>query len=228
MPDRRYSHDEVSAIFRAAADSAESRAIAGAQPDGPGGLTLADLNAIAREIGIPPDAVARAARSLDSAPVSAATRRVMGLPIGVQRTVQLSRALTDVEWDQLAVVLRQTFGSTGVVTRSGSLREWRSGNLHVLLEPTPSGQQVRMRTINEAAQVLTFMGGAMFGLSALVGVLSSLKGRLDNAIFGVGILAALGVGFITAGVLRVPAWARLRRAQMDEIADRLLDGRDGV
>ncbi|MFI5233593.1 MAG: hypothetical protein ACHQSE_13885, partial [Gemmatimonadales bacterium] len=210
--------------FRAAADSAESRAIAGAQP---GGLTLADLHAIAREIGIPPDAVARAARALDHAPVSAATRRVLGLPIGVQRTVQLDRALTDGEWDQLVVVLRQTFGATGVVTRAGSLREWRNGNLHVLLEPTPSGQQVRMRTINGAAQALTFIGGAMLGLSAFVGVMSTLKGTLDHGIVGVGALAVLGIGFITAGVLRVPAWAVLRGAQMDEIADRLREGGEG-
>ena len=224
MPDRRYSDDEVSAIFRAAADSAESRAVAG--PHAPNGLTLADLNAIAREIGIPPDAVARAARSLDK-PVSAATRRVMGLPIGVQRTVQLDRTMNDAEWDQLVVVLRQTFGSTGVVTRSGSLREWRNGNLHVLLEPTPSGPQVRMRTINEAAQALTFLGGATLGLSAFVAVVSTLKGRLDHGIVGVGALAVMGIGFITAGALRVPAWARLRGAQMDEIADYLLERIEG-
>lgn len=224
MPDRRYSDDEVSAIFRAAADGAESRAIAGAQADG---LTLADLQAIGREVGIAPDAVARAARSLDKTPAAAAPRRMLGLPIGVQRTVRLNRALTDADWDQLVVVLRQTFGATGVVTRSGSLREWRNGNLHVLLEPTPSGQQLRMRTIKGDAQALTFMGGAMFGLSAFAAVVSALSGGLEHGIVGVGALAAIGAGFITAGVLRVPAWARLRGAQMDEIADRLLGEGEG-
>ena len=62
MTDRHYTDDEVAAIFRVAAEGSASSA----PPSGSaGGLTLRDLQGIAREVGIAPDAVAEAARSLD-------------------------------------------------------------------------------------------------------------------------------------------------------------------
>lgn len=58
MADRRYNDTEIAAIFSAATEGPQGR-----QPDVPReeGLTLADLQAIGREVGIPSDAVARAA-----------------------------------------------------------------------------------------------------------------------------------------------------------------------
>ena len=58
MTNRRYTDDEVAAIFRAATEGSESRALPDASA---GGLTLTDLQSIAREVGISPDAVSRAA-----------------------------------------------------------------------------------------------------------------------------------------------------------------------
>lgn len=226
MPDRRYSEDEVSAIFRAAAGGGEeSRALSRGQPSD--GLTMRDLQAIADEVGIAPDALMRAAESLDRVAAPAVTRRVFGLPVGVERTVPLSHTLSDAEWDQLVVVLRETFGSTGIVTGSGSLREWRNGNLHALLEPTPYGQQLRMRTTNGAAQSQAFLGAAGFGMSAFIGVISALSGKLGRGIPVAGVFAVVGVVFITMNALRLPGWARLRRAQMDEIAGLLLERDSG-
>jgi hypothetical protein len=61
MAERRYSDKEIAAIFRAATEGPQSR-----QPDVPHdeGLTVADLQAIGREVGISPEAVARAAQAI--------------------------------------------------------------------------------------------------------------------------------------------------------------------
>ena len=62
MAERRYNDKEIAAIFRAAAETPP-----GAQREVPEdeGLTLADLQAIGREVGMAPDAIAHAARTVD-------------------------------------------------------------------------------------------------------------------------------------------------------------------
>ena len=62
MTDRRYNDDEVAAIFERASNAEHANLPASAEA---GGLTLAALQEIGREVGISPDAVSRAARSLD-------------------------------------------------------------------------------------------------------------------------------------------------------------------
>ncbi len=79
-------------------------------------------------------------------------RRVLGLPLGVGRTVELGRKLTDEEWDHLVVDLRETFDARGQVRQDGSLRQWTNGNLQALLEPTPTGDRLRLRTMNGNAR----------------------------------------------------------------------------
>jgi hypothetical protein len=62
MTDRRYNDDEVAAICERASKAEHANLPASAEA---GGLTLAALQEIGREVGISPDAVSRAARSLD-------------------------------------------------------------------------------------------------------------------------------------------------------------------
>src|SRR4029078_13202650 len=103
MSERRYDDDEVAAIFRAAA---EDRRLPAGSSSGDDGLTLAELQAIGREVGISADDVASAAIALDVK--GAATQRtVLGFPIGVARTVELNRRLSDEEWELLVVRLRE-------------------------------------------------------------------------------------------------------------------------
>src|SRR5258708_16396997 len=117
MAERRYNDKEIAAIFRTAA---------GAQPNPPGevpadeGLTLSDLQAIGREVGIPAEAVAHAAQAIDVR-VDAASRTILGLPLGVARTVNLHRRLTNEEWGRLVVQLRQAFNARRPTTSDGPL-----------------------------------------------------------------------------------------------------------
>jgi len=148
MTDRRYNDDEVAAIFLTAAEGPQT-------PPHPvprnAGLTLTDLQEIGREVGIPPDAIAQAAQSLDLRG-RAVSRSFLGLPIGVERTIELNRRLTDEEWQHLVVELREVFRARGSVTSYGSLRQWTNGNLQALLEPTATGHSLRLGTLNGNAR----------------------------------------------------------------------------
>src|SRR2546426_9325899 len=77
MTDRRYNEKEMAAIFRAAAEGPQSP-----QREVPAeeGLTLSDLQAIGREVGISPASVAQAAQALDIRQ-GASSRTFLGLPI---------------------------------------------------------------------------------------------------------------------------------------------------
>jgi hypothetical protein len=87
-------------------------------------------------------AVAQAAHALDLRG-RAAARTFLGLPVGVERTVNLDRRLTDEEWERRVVELREVFQAGGTLSAQGSLRQWTNGNLHVVLEPTAEGSRLR-------------------------------------------------------------------------------------
>jgi hypothetical protein len=214
MPDRRYNDKEIAAIFRTAADGPQSP-----HPEVPRdeGLTLADLQAIGREVGISPAAVAQGAQALDIRH-GAASRTFFGLPIGVARTVNLNRRLTDQEWEQLVVQLREVFNARGTTRSDGSLRQWSNGNLQVLLEPTETGHRVRFGTLHGAARASIGAGFAALGVTAIVAISSATSGHLGDAIPGIVLLFATGIGMIANGTLRLPGWARLRGRQMDALA----------
>src|ERR671914_9277 len=142
MTERRFNEAEVAAILEKAAEAQH----AGARqlPSGEG-MTLAELQAIGSDVGIDPRLVAQAAHALDKGGRPTA-RRFLGLPIGVGRTIDLGRKLSDGEWERLVVDLRETFDARGNIRQEGSFRQWTNGNLQALLEPTPTGHQLRLRT----------------------------------------------------------------------------------
>jgi hypothetical protein len=216
MAERRYSDKEIAAIFRAASE-APSREQPGQDVPADEGLTLTDLQAIGREVGIAPDAVAQAARALD-ARVGTAPRTFLGLRIGVSRTVNLNRRLTDEEWERLVVQLREVFNARGRTRADGSLRQWTNGNLQVLLEPTQTGHRLRFGTMHGAASASIGAGLVTLGVAAVVALVSALRGDFVAAIPGIAFLAVAGAGFVASGALRLPRWARIRQKQMDALA----------
>ena len=189
MTDRRYDDKEIAAIFRAATEGPLSPQ---RQVPPEEGLTLADLQAIGREVGISPAAVAQAAQALDIRRETAA-RTFFGLPIGVARTVNLNRRLTDPEWERLVVQLREVFNARGATRSDGSLRQWTNGNLQVLLEPTAAGHRLRFRTLHGAARASIGAGLAALGVTATVVVATAISGHLGDAIPGIVLLLATGM-----------------------------------
>ena len=218
MSERRYSEDEVARIFERAAENQQStkRQLAPAE-----GMTLADLQEIGRDVGISPALVADAAKSLD-APKRQSTRSLLGIPIGVGHTVELNRQLSQAEWDRLVVDLRETFDARGTVRSDGNFKQWTNGNLQALVEPTATGDRVRLRTVK--GNVLNAMRGglALLGGSSVLSLIFAATGNLQSGpINSLVVLALTGVAMLTLPALSLPSWARQRRLQMEGIALRL-------
>ena len=216
MTERRYNDAEVAAIFKRAAEAQQTGQTLAPLSEG---MTLAQLQEIGREVGLAPEHVTDAARAIDrlGRPTS---RRFLGLTIGVGRTIDLGRKLSEEEWEQFVVDLRETFDARGRLGGEGSFRQWTNGNLQALLEPTATGHRIRLRTMKGNALSFIVAGASTLGFSALMMAVSAVTGSsAEIAPWGFG--AAVGATLFALGALRVLPWARVRRQQMEEIAARI-------
>lgn len=223
MSRRRYTEEEVARILD---EATEVRPAGGGSRSPESGMTLAELQDIGREVGIPPERIATAASRLEAAPTGALPpRKLLGAPIGVGRTVQLDRALTEKEWARLVVDLRDTFDAKGRVEHNGPFRQWTNGNLQALLEPTESGELLRLQTLKGdaymtlgAGPALAFVGMLLFMLAVLAGDAATLRSLI---MFGA--IGGSGLGMFLSGRLTLPRWAETRELQMEGVAQRLAD-----
>ena len=221
MTERRYNEAEVEAIFARATKAAETESAHPQLPSGEG-MTLGQLQEIGREVGLTPEDVANAAMSLDRAGRQT-SRRMLGLTVGVGRTVDLGRKLSDDEWERLVVDLRETFDAKGSQRSEGNFRQWTNGNLQALLEPTQTGHRLRLRTVKGNSLAWMMGGAGMLAVAGLVGAVGWL-GIGNAANMGLerfALIAAMGIGAFAVGALQLPVWARERRRQMAEIVERI-------
>ncbi|NOT06955.1 MAG: hypothetical protein HOP28_01995 [Gemmatimonadales bacterium] len=219
MTTRRFNEAEVAAIFKEATEA--QHAGRHQLPSGEG-MTLAELQEIGREVGIAPESIVQAARLIDQSE-RPTVRTFLRLPLGVERTVDLDRRLSEAEWERLVVDLRETFDARGTVGHEGTLRSWTNGNLHALLEPTATGHRVRFRTVKGDARGLMVGGLAVLAAGAVGLIMAAVRGTGADAglLSALGVLATMGAAMFGVGALRLPSWARLRQRQMEEVAGRL-------
>jgi hypothetical protein len=222
MTNRRYREDEVRKIFSLAADQSVSRPPVTSPANG---LSLAEIQSIGHDVGLDPEAIARAATALDIS--QQPVRTSMGVPIEVTRTVQLPRAPTQNEWEQLVAELRTTFRATGKISTHGELREWRNGNLYASVEPTAEGYRLRMGSVKGDAAGINALGVTGIAASAVTFASLSFWGVPasfgDAALFlGPLMLGGGGIAALLGNRARVPRWARQRAEQMEQIGRKLL------
>ena len=211
MSERRYREEELRRILELATRPETAGPRPGTHPDG---LTLSEIQSIGLEVGVTPDAVARAAAALD-APVASTPRTSLGMPVEVGRTIPLPRALTDPEWDRLVAELRATFRARGRVVVQGGLREWWNGNLHACVEPTGRGYRLRLGTFKSDGAGTNVVGGLVLAGGAAIMGATALAGAPETS--GALVLALCGAGAILTNLVRLPRWARQRERQMTHI-----------
>ena len=226
MTERRYNEDEVATIFANASETAD----AARRTNASAGLTLAELQEIGGEVGLSPDAVAHAAAQLNPATTAVSrqtaqvTRRLFWLPISVAGAVELPRKLTDAEWDHLVSNLRSTFDARGRTLIDGARREWRNGNLRARLDRTADGEQFTIKTTKGSAIPLLWSGLLALVSSAVFFSPLIVEAATDDNFFlrGSFVLLAAGIGLFATAARSLPAWARTRRLQIDNVITRLL------
>jgi hypothetical protein len=217
MSERRYQEDEVREIFRlATTEGGRDRSLSGES----GALTLVELQRIGQEAGIEPARVAQAAATLDTRVKVSPVQRSFGMPIGLSRVLDLPRAPTDREWELLVSDFRDTFGVQGRVTTSGGFREWSSATLHISIEPTASGEQLRLTSLKDDAIIFNFFGAITAVLAVLTGAVVAAAGKPPEKAFAAfGMFGGMALAAFVVNVIRLPQWARERERQFEEVAE---------
>jgi hypothetical protein len=221
--ERRYSEEEIARILDEATEAQQSN-----KPShSPGtGLTLSELEDIGRDVGISPALISRAAARIDIREVASSPQReFLWTTIGVGQTAHLDRTLTDAEWARLVVDLRETFDARGHLSEEGPFRQWTNGHLQALLEPTESGQQLRLKTQKGDAAATLATGAVFMGLAPAMLLLGTVLDPVTSSPFfaplAAGFFATVGALMYAGNRVRLSKWAATRQLQMVGIAHRL-------
>lgn len=186
---RRYNDQEVSLILRRAAEL---------QADQPGatGTSLAELEEVAREAGLDPALVRRAAADLATAAPAAAPSRFLGAAtkLHAERVVDGEVSLDDVE--ALVEEVRRTFGEPGLVSTLGRTVTWSSSPVGRYGHRNQAARQLMVtvatrggQTTIRAEENLAPLAGGLFG-----GLMGGMGGGLTAPTI------ALGVGVFHAAL----------------------------
>ena len=231
MPsERRFNEQETAYILDQAANAEPAETDDGQSVIGTDirlavqqGMTLQQLQDIATEVGLSPLAVAAAAKGVERGDlVPTQQRTYAGLPVGVSRTIELGRTVSDAEWERLVVALRETFQARGTMVTEGSLRHWSNGNLQALLEPTATGHRLRLQTRKGDAGLMFGLGlgtALMGGVIGIAFALSTVPLHTTHPWWLPTLFGAVGLALIARPVLTLPKWARTRAAQMELFAE---------
>lgn len=217
--ERRFDDAEVAEILERATSLEAAPATVPAPA--PSGLTLAQLQEIGAEVGIPPERIAEAARAVSTRVPGQAPRTFLGAPRSVARIVPIPRPLDDDEWTRLVVALRETFGAEGRIRVHGPLRSWNNGNLQVHVEPDGDRYRIRMETLKGDTLPRAGFGAVAAALASVMIVTVTSGGGRPGALVAGGLLGLFGLGQVAYARAQLRGWAAERAAQMEALAERI-------
>ena len=241
-PHRRFADDEVSLILRRAAELQETEG-GGA---GESGLTLADLEEVAREAGLDPALVRRAAAEVDAgggarpAPALGGSR-FLGAPTVLRAERIVDGQLPAEEFEAVRDEVRRTFNDVGVFSTLGRTLAWRSSpvanaasgsqgrqvNVTIVVRGGTTGIRVEETTSGLAGGLfgglMGGLGGGGSGIAVGVGL-----GVLHSMPFAAGILLACVGGSYALARTIFTSISRRRAETLASLADRLAELAEGA
>lgn len=213
---RRFSDEEFARILHTALQLQERDT---ARPPTDRGLTLEDMKAAARDVGIDPALVERAAALL---PEKAATgRRLLGGAARYRLSCSLPGPAGPEELARAVDMIQEELGVAGRVASELDGITWETegelSQIHVTLRPTADSTEVRVAVNRDAAAALTTF------LPTVAGVVSAgIAGAiLDPATMAEGALI-MGSGLVAGLAAARGLWGRSSRV-IRHRADRLMD-----
>ena len=192
---RKYNDREVQLILKS---SVESQMRVAQSLEGSEGLSLAEIEEVAREVGVDPAHIRAAAARLDSPAASGEGSAVLGAPtlLVLERVLDLS--LDQSRFDELLDVVRQRTGVVGEATTMGRQFGWKGkmdgAKTDVAISAGEESTTIRVAIDLEETAVgqfmlKTVMGGGMGGV-ATAGILGLYPLALVAG------AAVLGAGYI--------------------------------
>jgi hypothetical protein len=224
---RKYGEEEARQILRLAAHEPGDL-----QPSvgNDAALSLRELQEIGLQAGIAAESIAEAARLVRLRDRLPLLSTFLARPPELRRVLELPRPVTDQEWDLMVAEFRDAFGSVGDVSTQGGAREWTSGGLRVVLEPTQSGHRLRMSSTNQRLLKLGRIGivEVVAGLVLLAIIIPDLVASEGLTLLDLIrrtlphlIVIGSGIGFTVWSRNDLSRWMVERESAMDLVAERV-------
>lgn len=232
MSTRRYTDDEIHAIFERAA--ARQEAADRAEEASRAELSLEELQRIGAEAGIDPAHIAAAAQSVAEVggrlPEPAERETLLGMPTRLRETRYLDAPLTDALWEQVIPELRRIFGADGLPSSLGRTREWavRSAKsrhdrpVKVTFTPDGAGTRVEIEHVfRSMAHGFLWGSGSQLGLGVVLGTLLTVVSGDPDGPFLAAFMIGMGLLFLIGSQIGMRLYGRHQEARFEEALDRI-------
>ena len=215
--DRKYTDQEFAVILRKASELSRSPDAAAHRQDG---VSLAEMKAIAEELGMDPVLIERAAHLMPAGSSESALERVLGGPIKLRLDAYLAAELTEEKAAHLLALVRAAAEQQGEGEATASGMSWHSvgDGSQVLVNVHTEGDGTRVRLMMDRRGGLAIIGtfsllGALsVGIVTLIG-LETLD--VSSVVVGWTVFGGLVTGALAAGRA---VWASNTRKVRDHMS----------
>ncbi len=242
MPDsadsRKFNEEEVALIIKRAAELQQTEQ---AETDTGQRLTLQDVEQIAKEAGIDPLLIRRAAQGIDHHIESIRPSPWLGAPTRIVLERVVDGEIGPEHYESLVNEMRRTFSDNGIPSVLGRTLAWtpapaggrrQSRTRNVDISVISRGGVTTIRVEEELRNIATtifaaLMMGGGFGTSGIT--LGAVMATLGSAAIAGGVWVIVAGGFYGLSRMIFGRIANKREAQLRELISRLADQvRDGV
>jgi hypothetical protein len=219
----RYGEQETSAILRRAAEIQAQRS-GNELPDGPG-LSLAEIERAAADVGIRPEFIRAAVAEKDRP-------RLRIVPSGMaEMRREVAGPVSEAVWREMVDALQQSFGKVGVSGRTGDTFEWQLKSdpdpharpfVHVYVHSRSDGSEIVLRSAER--QIVTrawFIGGLSSAFVSLFFSLPMVSRSSMDLFQGLFMLALFAGPFFIATGFGIKSWLRKDRIKRTRVMDLL-------
>ncbi|MFN3651056.1 MAG: hypothetical protein ACK47B_15890 [Armatimonadota bacterium] len=210
-----YDEKQAGAILKRAV---ERSAAAGAERSS--GISLAEMERIAAEIGIDP-------RHVRAAAAEVAGRSAAGTAGVIDLEQVVPAELTEEAWDSILAELRRLFGDAGTASAVGRAREWdlRQDTINVHASVVSRGGSTRVHLLENHSTALSLAWLIWLIVSLIAAGLAALGGASTGGLDQALINALLTGGVSGAAYLGIRAsaqrWQRRQQERMEGLLQRV-------
>lgn len=180
-PGRRFNEKEVAKIIKRASELQEEEAPA----ESSSGMSLAELEQVAREAGLDPALVRRAATDLDTRITDQQPSPFVGAPTRLRLERTIDGELTPDAFEPMVLEMQRVIGQVGTASTIGRTLTWTAFGVDRRRVSTRTVQVIVTprdgRTTIRIEEPLSQLAGGLFG-----GVMAGLGGFLSSVAMGVG------------------------------------------
>jgi hypothetical protein len=192
---RRFNEKEVAQIIKRASELQQEESPA----ESASGMSLAELEQVAREAGLDPALVRRAATDLDTRVTDQRPSAFIGAPTRLSLERTIDGEVPSDEYESMVLEMNRVLGLVGSASTLGRTLQWTASGVDrrrvstrtVQITVTPRHGRTTIRIEEPLGQ----LAGGLFG-----GLMGGLGGGLSGPAMGIG-LGALHSGSIAAGLI---------------------------